>query len=49
MYTKVARHITSRILGEVRMGHEHTWFSNIIYSAPPEFMCACDYGKRVNT
>jgi hypothetical protein len=37
MYTKVSRHITSRILGGFfRRGHERTWFSNIIYSAPPE-------------
>jgi hypothetical protein len=38
MYTKVSRHITSRIYTRVflRRGHESTWFSNIIYSAPPE-------------
>ena len=36
MYTKVSRHITSRIPWGFRRGHERTWFSNIIYSAPPE-------------
>ena len=36
MYTKVSRHITSRILGVLRRDHERTWFSYIIYSAPTE-------------
>jgi len=36
MYTKVSRHIISRILGDFRKGHERTWFSHIIYSEPPE-------------
>jgi hypothetical protein len=38
MYTKVSRHITSRILGGFRRGHERTWFSNRICSAPPEII-----------
>ena len=36
MYTKLSRHITSRILGVFRRGHERTWFSNILYSATPQ-------------
>ena len=37
MYTKVSRHITSSILGVFKRDHERTWFSNIIYSVPPEY------------
>ena len=51
MHTKVSRHITSRILGGFRRGHERTWFSNIIYSVPPEVVkiivlsvCVCTQG-----
>jgi hypothetical protein len=36
MYIKVSRHMTSHILGGFRSGDERTWFSNIIYIAPPE-------------
>ena len=47
MYTKVSRHITSRILGVFRRGRERTWFSNIIYSAPPEVVHSVDFAMGV--
>jgi hypothetical protein len=36
MYTKVSRQINLSYIGGFMRGHERTWFSNIIYSAPPE-------------